>query len=415
MSNWRFALHPSTWLTPVAVLVMLGIALPGVYLGGTLDPQGNLENMPVALVIEKQTVDLGQDSAAKALADTITRSLDGDKFDLIRLDPTEERKRFDRGTIDGAIRIPADFDAQVSRLLDPRPGDAVTATVHLDTTQRVGAMTTGLFTGNTAPMLEGVRTAFGQDLAARTEGAHSTAEATALANPFSVHVAPLVPLEENTGLGTSVFYYAIVLVLLGFVGASAIHPLIDSSLGFIPHEVGPRVRRREYRPLSRMKTLAIKWACLCSAAPLAAAATETVAGPGLGMPVESPVELWLFSTLTIAAIGSAALTVFAIFGAFAPLVNMFLFVALAMTSSGGAVPLEATPSFFRMVASFETMRPIVEGLRSILYLGSTKGSGLGDSAFHLGVLLALALGLGAALTAAFDRVESFSRHPESAA
>jgi uncharacterized phage infection (PIP) family protein YhgE len=99
--------------------------------------------------------------------------------------------------------------------------------------------------------------------------------------------------------------------------------------------------------------LLVKWAVMIAAAPLSAALVQLVAGWGLDMPIPAPLELYLFSTTTVAAVGMGALSVFAVFGAVGPIINMFFFVAMSMTSSAGTGPLEATPPFFRAIATFD--------------------------------------------------------------
>ena len=145
---------------------------------------------------------------------------------------------------------------------------------------------------------------------------------------------------------------------------------------------------------------------------MAAQLAQLVAGPGLGMPIDRPWLLWLFGTSTVAAVGIGALTVFACFGALGPLINMFFFVALAMPSSAGTVPLEAVPGFYRAIAHFEPMRPVVRGLRSILYFGSTPGSGLSSAWWTVAGLAGAAILIGLVAVRAFDRVAASARHPE---
>jgi hypothetical protein len=164
--------------------------------------------------------------------------------------------------------------------------------------------------------------------------------------------------------------------------------------------------------MSRLQLLSIKWALMLTASPAAAALVQLVAGRLLSMPIPHPWHLWAFSTSVIAAIGIGALTVFALFGSVGPLVNMFFFVALAMTSSAGAIPLEAVPPFFRAISHFEPMRPAVKGLRSILYFDVTADSGLRGA--WLGVLTVgiAAVLCGLVFTRFFDRVPMLTRHPE---
>lgn len=402
----EFALHPGTWLPPLLVMVVLALALPAVYLGGTLDPSGNLRGLAVAMVVEPQTTS-GIDHAERISA-AITQGVDHAAIELVPMTAEQEREQMNGGKLSGAVRIPADFNTEIARLVSGAPGPPTHAVIHLDTNPAAATMSTGLFTGNLAPVLAAVSANLGAEL---SQHAPTAAAATALATPFSVVTAPLTVLPAHNGFGTSVFYYAVVLVLLGFVGASVIHPIVDAASGFQPSELGPTVRRRDYIHLSRRRMLVVKWCIALIAAPLSAGLIQLVATKALHMPVTSPWQLYLFSATTIGAIALSALTVFAIFGSLAPLVNMFFFVALAMTSSAGTIPAEATPGFFRLIAMFEPMRPVVVGLRSILYLHSTPLSGLHAAWIQVVAGGLLGIVAGVVITSLYDRNQSYTRQP----
>ncbi|WP_433655123.1 YhgE/Pip domain-containing protein [Nocardia sp. CA-128927] len=404
-----FARHPATWLPPLLLLLILAAALPAVYLGGTINPSGNLRDLPIGIVVEPQTSTAN--NAADQIRDAISSAVNHNAIDLIPMTAQDEQQKIGTGKIFGAVRIPADFNAEIARLTTVAAGPPARAVVHLDTAPATGAMSTGLFTGQVAPVISAVDTGFGKTIALDPP---TVSAATALATPFAVLTAPLEPLPAHTGSGTSIFYYAMVLVLLGFVGASVIHPIVDSASGFTPSELGPKVQRRQYTHLPRLHILLVKWSVMIAAAPLGAGIIQLVAGKGLDMPIPAPTQLFLFSASTIAAIGIGALTVFAIFGAFAPLVNMFFFVALAMTSSAGTIPLQAIPQFFRVIATFEPMRPIITGLRSILYYNSSPLSGLRTAWIHVAIVGGIGATTGLVATHLFDRVPSFTRHPDLA-
>lgn len=401
-----FGRHPGTWVPPLFIMLMLAVALPLVYLGGTLDPSGDLRGLPVAMVVEPQTTD--SIDAADQIRAAITQGVDHTAIELVAMTAEQEREQMNGGKLFGAVRIPADFNAEIARLVTDAPGPASHAVIHLDTNPAAATMGTGLFTGNLTPVVAAVKAGFGTKL---SPPAQTAATATAWANPFSIATAPLTPLPGRTGLGTSVFYYAVVLVLLGFAGASAIHPIVDAASGFQPSELGPTVRRRDYTHLSRLQMLCVKWGVALIAAPLGAGLIQLVATGALHMPVASPWQLYLFSATTIGAVALGALTVFAIFGSLAALVNMFFFVALAMTSSAGTIPIEATPGFFHLLAKFEPMQPIVAGLRSTLYLHSTPLSGLHTAWIHIVVGGLVAVVAGVTITGLYDRNPSFTRQP----
>ncbi len=144
---------------------------------------------------------------------------------------------------------------------------------------------------------------------------------------------------------------------------------------------------------------------------MAALIIQLVSG-AIGVSVTNPVTLWAFSTAVIAAVGTSALAVLAILGSgIGSLVNTLFFVAMSMVSSGGTVPLEATPSVFRAFSAIAPYRHIVDGTRSLFYFDGNLSAGLGSAwaTVALGGLVGLLLGL--AVTSLYGRVARFSRHP----
>ena len=209
----------------------------------------------------------------------------------------------------------------------------------------------------------------------------------------------------------SAFYYSLVLVLVSFIGASLVNPLVDSALGFIPSELGPLVARQPYTDVSRRATFLAKVAILVTSAPLAALATQLVAAL-FGVSVGDPVWLWLYSAAVIAAIGTSALAVLAIFGpGIGSLVNTLFFVAASMVSSGGTVPLEATPRAFDWFSAIAPFRHVVDGTRAQFYFDGNLSAGLGSAWITVLAGGLAGLALGALVTSAYARVPAFSRHP----
>lgn len=360
-----------TWLTPVLLVVGLAAALPAIYLSSTSDPQGHLTGLPVALVVAEQT---GGAPAAEGVATAIEEGA-GDELAITRMTAGELDTAMAEDEVAGAIVVPADLE---------------TAPVSVLTNAGDGGLSTALLLGNVTPLL------------------HAVSEQ---AGGFGISTGPFEALPENSGLGMSAFYYALVLVLLGFIGASLVSPLVDSALGFQPSEVGPLVERRPYTHVSRRATFLAKVAVLVGAAPVAALVVQLVAGL-IGVPSGSAVLLWLFSSAVIAAIGTSALAVLAIFGAgIGSLVNTLFFVALSMVSSGGTVPLEATPRFFGWFSAIAPYRHVVDGTRSLFYFDGNLSAGLGSAWITVvtGGLAGLLLGL--AVTSLYGRVAAFSRQP----
>ncbi|MET0955137.1 MAG: ABC transporter permease [Cryobacterium sp.] len=417
---WAFARARHTWLIPSALILLLAVVFPLVYLSATTSPQDDLHDLPIALVTDPPAAS-EPTTLAEQLTSAIVAAIDPAKISLTIMTSAELESAMAQDRVAGAIIVPANLDTSIEALL--RGPDATTRLpeVKIVTNAADGGISGGLVSGNLAPMLAAVRTAMGQELIA---GATETAAASGLeldaarslllASPFQVTDTSYRELPDHSGFGTSAFYYALALVLLGFVGASVINPSIDSALGFAPAEMGPLVARRVYRPTTRMQTLLVKWGLLTALSPVAAALVLGVV-TAIGVPIPDPWQLWLFGTAAMMAVGLGALSVFAIFGGgIGALVNTTFFIALAMTSSGGTVPISATPPFFAWLSSISPFHAVIEGTRALLYLDGNPTAGLIDGWVHIGWGALISIALGLAVTWLYARQRMFMRHPRPA-
>jgi hypothetical protein len=412
----RFALDRKTWLTPLVLLLGLAGIFPAIYLAATVDPQSHLSGLPIALVVEEQTA---AGFAADELAAAVTDAVDSDSFELEVLSSDALADRMADDAVAAAIVIPSDFDAAIASLVPGSTAAVTVPVVHVRTNAGDGGVSNGLVAANLTPLLTAAQVDFGAELSATVAATGIATTATQdylLGSPFTIRSSAYETLPDNAGFGTSAFYFALVLVLLGFIGASVVNPLVDAALGFAPSELGPLVSRRAYLRLSRRSTLLTKFGIIVAASPFAAALVQLVAGPLVGVPVSDPVQLWLFSSAVVAAIGTSALTVFAIFGGgIGSLVNTVFFIALSMTSSGGTVPLEAVPPFFRWASEFEPFHAVIEGVRSILYFDANPAAGLADGWTRVGIGAGIGIVLGLAVTTLYARNRMFTRHPRPVA
>jgi len=297
----------------------------------------------------------------------------------------------DSGKLYGAIVIPADFNASVSKLLAGTTSVTGLPAVEIETNPRAGTLGSSLTTSNLTPLVK---------------------ESQQAVSPASFTVQSVVyrPLPAHTALGSGVFYYALLMVMLGFIGVSAIGPFIDGVLGFSANEIGPKVTRRPVLRLSRVRTLLVKAGMIVGIAPIAAFVLQAMAAWVFTMPVDHPVELWLFGTVAIAATGLAVSAVFAIFGGLGSLVSMILFVALALTASAGTLPPQASPWFFRVYSHVDPMYSIVRGCRAILYFPSATDAGLVGAWVTVAVIGTVVFLLGLGVTAVYDRNPRLDRH-----
>jgi len=397
------------WLLPAVLIIGLAAVLPAIYLSASQDPQGHLEGLPVALVVEPQ-----QGSSTPGLAARVAEEIAahaGAEVELLPMERDDLAEAMEEDRVAGAVVIPASFETGVSSLL-PGATTVEVPTVTILTNAGDGGLSNGLVIRNVTPLLRGVAQGLGDQLVGHSDAELPAANRALLVEPFSVANEPYQALPDHSGLGTSAFYYALVLVLLSFIGASLVGPLVDGALGFLPSEVGPLVSRRPYLAVSRRRLFLARSAILVGVAPLAALAVQLVAA-SVGMTVSHPVLLWLFASSTIAAVGTTVLAVFAALGpGIGSLVNTVLFVALAMVSSGGVVPVQAIPAPFAAASHLAPFRHVVDGTRSLFYFDGNLTAGLGSAWVSMAVLAAVGLLGGLLVTTAYGRVPAFSRHPQ---
>ena len=103
------------------------------------------------------------------------------------------------------------------------------------------------------------------------------------------------------------------------------------------------------------------------------------------------------------AIAAGTLALFAAFGSLGQLLAMLLFVYLALASSGGTIPVQALPSFFRFAASFEPLRQVLGGVRAILYFNAQGDAGLTRGVVLISIWLVVWVIVGAAVVRWYDR------------
>jgi hypothetical protein len=223
-----------------------------------------------------------------------------------------------------------------------------------------------------------------------------------LANPVEVKSTVHNALPDGTGNGLSAFYYALLLLLAGFIGSVVVSMLVNSMVGIAPTEFLPVQRPAEN--VSRFRILMIKWAMIALVALLTSAAYILIS-ENLGMPVQNTLALWLFGSFAILAVGVVSTSLIAAMGAIGLMVSVFVFVILGIPAAGASVPLEATPAWFEWLASFEPLHQVFVGARSLLYLGGRADAGLSQSLEWSAGGLVIGGLFGAIVTRLYDRRE----------
>ncbi|MEU1548719.1 DUF3533 domain-containing protein [Nocardia sp. NPDC005745] len=405
-----------TFTAPIAVLTVFAALLATMYLGYAGNTEKNLHDFPIALVDQDvgDTLDGKPTNIGAQVTDALVAGIPAEKIDLRVLGIAQAREQLQDGEVYGAIVIPSDFTKRLAILGAAAvvPGEIERPVITVHTNPRIGPYTTGIMQRVADRALNQVDEAVGKNLtgqvnAALAAGPGAPVELTGaarlmLADPVQIVTAPFRPMDDGAGQGLVAFFYTLILLLAGFTGAMIIHTLVDSVLGFTPTEYGPWFVHQPATGISRFRTLLLKWAVVLTAAPILSGIFLAVAA-ALGVPLGSPLLLWLYGILAIVAVGVTALAVLATFGTAGLLVNLILFVVLGLPSSAATVPLEATPAYIAKLAAFEPMHQIYLAVRAIMFFDAHAGAGLGHGLWMTLLGLGIGLVLGVTATYAYDR------------
>ncbi|MCF8588348.1 YhgE/Pip domain-containing protein [Gordonia liuliyuniae] len=402
LKSWKL------WLAPVIAVVIAMGAMAGLYLSSILDPVKNLSSFPIAVVNEDQGAagPTGEQNLGDTMQTTVEQKVDRDKVSLENLSWADAQEKMRDGDVYGTIRVPADFSAKTMALAEgamtPTPVERPQVIVY--TNPRSGTLGSSLVTALSKEALAEMNRQIGDQLTAAVaeqtaamtpRPAVSGAAATVLASPVDIVSTTFDPLPAGTGMGLSAFYFALLVLLAGFTGAMLINSLVDSSLGYIASEIGPRVIVRKSLDLTRTSVLLIKWAIMVAASLVVSGAYIGIAA-ALDMPIDHGWALWAYSALAASAVGITAMAVISAFGTIGLLINMFVFIFLGLPSAGATTPIQAAPGFFAWLASFEPLHQVYEAIRAILYFDARGSAGLthGLVMTVIGLAIGVVLGLG---------------------
>ena len=395
------------WLAPIALTAILMFFMTLFYIGAIVNPTGHLSGLPVALVNQDSggTVRGGQvNFGAEVASDLRHTSGVTSRLSLDEVSYTQAEAQMDSGKAYAAIVIPPDFTASLLYAYGLSSASAGPPAIQLPTNPRAGSMGVQLATGVAQPALRQVSSAVGSKLSSEAAKLGSTPRSGVdTANPITVTTSDFRPVPPDSALGLSAFYISLLALMCGFLGAVLVNSSIDAALGYGTSEIGPRWRQRMPVAISRWQTLLTKWSVALAAVPILTGILLLVAAGLLNMNAPHVGELWLFMSFAGIAIAAGTLALFAAFGSLGQLLAMLLFVYLALASSGGTVPVQALPSFFRFAASFEPLRQVLGGVRAILYFNAQADAGLTRGVVLTAVGLIFWLTVGAAATRWYDR------------
>ncbi len=415
-------LTPVRWVFPIVVVTLLASLLGVMYLDYVVDPEKNLHNFPIALVNQDVGDAIGAPGHQKyanfgdQVVDGLNKAVPADKIDLRVLGLNDAQLQMQSAQVYATIIIPGDFTKRLGNLGvgSVVAGDIERPIITLQTNPRTGAFATAIAQrfGNEAltqvdaqvgkQLTETVRAQLAPPPGGPPAPELSGATRITLAHPLNIVVDQYRPLPGGSGEGLTAFFYSLLLLLVGMVGAMIIHQLIDSALGYLPTEWGPWTVHQPATEISRLRTLLIKWAAVTTMALIVSGAFIGI-GKALGMPIDKTLALYLYGAFVIATVGITCTSVLAAIGTAGLIVNLIVFIVLGLPSSGGTVPIEATPKYFGWLANFEPMHQVFLGTRSILYFNGNGAAGTTRGVWMTVLGLVIGVVLGLAITRFYDR------------
>ncbi|MFJ1877337.1 MULTISPECIES: YhgE/Pip domain-containing protein [unclassified Streptomyces] len=394
------ARHGKLWLVPTILSALVALCLTLLYMGGILNPNGNLRHLPIALVNSDQGPPLPgqQQTLGEQVSRSVAAATPADAVQWRQLSRAQMQDQLASGKIYGALVIPSDFTTSVAALTTTQATERPALTVL--TNPGLGSLGSSLASQITQRAAHEASLTIGRQLAAHAseQGANNTTRSL-LGDPVAVTTKVGHPIGGHSGLGLSGFYFTLLLVLIGFVGGNIINNGVDAALGYTDNEIGPWHTRRPTVPISRTQTLLLKMLMTAGISVITTSLIMIAAIGILGMDASHLPLLWIFAYCASLAVGLGVQAINAAFGGIGQVVSMFVFIALALPSSGATIPLHAVPGFYRFLALFEPMRQLSDGVRAILYFDARADAGLarGWVMIAIGGALALLFGFGMAL------------------
>ncbi|MEY2228232.1 YhgE/Pip domain-containing protein, partial [Streptomyces sp. BF23-30] len=116
--------RPQLWIGTGLIAAAVSMLFALLYVGGNVNPKGNLRDLPVALVNTDSGADVNgrHVNLGEQIVSGIQKAAKGDKsIDWQVVSREEADKRLGRGKVFGALVIPADYSATVAALTAPQP------------------------------------------------------------------------------------------------------------------------------------------------------------------------------------------------------------------------------------------------------------------------------------------------------
>ncbi|WP_329494331.1 DUF3533 domain-containing protein [Kitasatospora herbaricolor] len=419
VSAWRVLRNPKVWALPTIIVGAVALLLSLLYMGGIVNPRTDLHRLPIGLVNSDQGAQLGgqqENLGARITAGVLAAPDPNQQVSWRPLDKAAATDQLASGKLYGVLEAPAGLTAAVAALGAAAQPEPARPSMLVLTNPGVGSLASSLASAISQEAAHRASLQLGANLSALPAaqgGAATNAARLLVADPLTVVVEVGHPIGPHSGLGLTAFYYTLLLVLCGFLGANIISNGVDVSLGYAASELGPLRTQLPLVRISRTGTLAVTSVMSAVLAMVTSSLVMLATVVILDMDASHLPLLWVFSVCASAAVGLGVQALLAAFGGIGQLIAMFIFIALSLPSSGATIPLQALPTFYRGLAVFEPMRQLSDGVRSILYFGAQADAGLARAWVMIAIATVAALVFGFAMTTYYDRRGLHRVHPES--
>ncbi|WP_037599756.1 YhgE/Pip domain-containing protein [Streptacidiphilus rugosus] len=393
------------WVFPAVILSVVSVLLTVAYMGGILNPRGDMHHMPIGLVNADAGAELGGrqvNLGAQAVGQITQTPQNQISWQLLGHD--KAMQELGDGHLYSVLEVPQNFSATVADLTEPTaPGTPVRPSMTIYTNPAAGSLASSLASSTAQATVQAVSTNLGKQLTAQIAPSKVPgATWLLLQDPVKPTVTVGHPLGSHSGLGLTAFYYTLLLVLAGFLGANIISNSVDVALGYAAADIGPLRQQAPLQWISRRNHFLVTAAMSAALSAVAATLVLVAAVYLVGMDASHVPLLWAYSVCAAATISVGVQALLATFGGLGQPIAMLIFIAYSLPSSGATIPLQTLPSFYRFLAQFEPMRQLTDGARAILYFDAQAGAGLTRAWIAIALSAVAATAFGLAVTSYYD-------------
>ncbi|MER2138382.1 MAG: DUF3533 domain-containing protein, partial [Arthrobacter sp.] len=395
----------------------------------------NLNHLPVAVVNRDQGTDTptGQENFGENLTSTMESGFSkSDEIELRPLSWDEAQHQLRTGQVFAAVVVEEDFSEAAVSLVSSSltDGDASRPRIMLYTNPLASPLASELAADAVEPALKQASTSLGEQLevtarqgqeeATERQSAELTeagvpaqvqeqlapkingTSAEVLRDPIQINQQAFQKPPDGAALGMGAFFYSVLLMVVGLSGSVTLHFLVDSRVGVLPVELGPRYVLGPRLLPARWAEFLLKWG-IAVVAGLPTAGLMMWVASAVGMPIPHGGWFFLSTWLSIVTVSAVTFALITIFGSAGMVLSLIYVVFMGLPAATGVVPLETLPGFFAFIARGEPLYQMTIANKAILYYDAEASAGLQAGLIGMGVIILIAVVLALLFSVLYDR------------